>query len=319
MKKQQIIGFGTAAIGRPSYINIRQENTTEEFDLATFKSKGIAVLEMAYQQGIRYFDTAPGYGIAESLLLDWVKQKNDSNIEIATKWGYTYTANFDQNATIHEVKEHSLNKLNEQWKVSKNLLPNLTTYQIHSATFETKVLENDAILNRLMDLKLEHNLKMGISTSGDNQVDVLKKALEITVNGQELFDAFQVTYNVFDQSLATIANDFKTTDKRLIIKEALANGRIFPNANFSHYKELYHVLNQLANKYNVGVDAIALRFCADTLSPFKVLSGAAIEEHITANSKANDFELTDDEVRLLQDFSVEPKIYWQERKRLNWN
>ena len=65
-----------------------------------------------------------------------------TSIEIATKWGYTYTANFDANATVHEVKEHSLSKLNEQWNFSKQLLPYLKVYQIHSATLETGVLEN---------------------------------------------------------------------------------------------------------------------------------------------------------------------------------
>ena len=140
MKNRQIIGLGTAAIGRPHYINIRQE-TTAAFDLEKFKANGIAVLEMAYNQGVRYFDTAPNYGIAEALVLDWAKSKADNTIEIATKWGYTYTANFDINAPIHEVKEHSLSNLNRQWEFSKGLLPNLSTYQIHSATFKTKVLD----------------------------------------------------------------------------------------------------------------------------------------------------------------------------------
>lgn len=319
MKNQQIIGLGTAAIGRPHYINIRQEEVSESFDLEVFKANGIAVLEMAYDQGIRYFDTAPNYGIAEELVLNWAKAKADKSIEIATKWGYTYTANFDINAEQHEVKEHSLPNLNRQWEFSKGLLPNLSTYQIHSATFETKVLENEAVLNRLAELKAEYNLKIGITVSGDNQVEVLKKALDIEVNGSELFEAFQVTYNVFDQNLATIAKALTTGNKRLIIKEAMANGRVFPNANFPNYEKTYAVLNELAKKYNVGVDAIAIRFIKDTIQPFKVLSGAAISEHLIGNLKANDFELASDEVELLKSFAVEPKDYWSERKQLGWN
>jgi aryl-alcohol dehydrogenase-like predicted oxidoreductase len=318
MKKQQIIGLGTAAIGRPHYINIRQE-TVAEFDMEVFKLNGIAVLEMAYERGIRYFDTAPNYGIAEELVVNWAKAKADETIEIATKWGYSYTANFDINAEEHEMKEHSLANLNRQWKYSKNLLPNLSTYQIHSATFETKVLENEAVLNRLADLKMEHKLKIGITVSGDNQVEILKKAVEVEVNGSELFDAFQVTYNVFDQDLAMIAADFNGANKRLIIKEAMANGRVFPNENFPNYKKIYSVLNQLAKKYDVGVDAIAIRFIEDTIQPFKVLSGAAIQEHLIGNLKTNDFELTNDEINWLKSFAIEPKVYWDERKRLGWN
>jgi aryl-alcohol dehydrogenase-like predicted oxidoreductase len=316
--KKQVIGLGTAAIGRPHYINIRQEEV-EIFDLEAFKQNGIAVLEMAYKQGIRYFDTAPNYGIAEELLLNWAKAKADKTIEIATKWGYTYTANFDINAETHEVKEHSLPNLNRQWEFSKDLLPNLSTYQIHSATFETKVLENEAVLNRLAELKAIHHLKIALTTTGENQVEVLKKAMEIEINGSILFDAFQVTYNVFDQSIVRIANGLNAANKRLIIKEAMANGRVFPNVNFPNHEKMYAVLSQLATKYEVGVDAIALRFIADTIQPFKILSGAAIREHLIGNLKVNDFNLTIDEIELLKGFAVKPTDYWRERKRLGWN
>ncbi len=317
MKKKKL-GLGTAAIGRPQYINIRQEATTE-FDLAAFKQKGIAVLNNAYNQGIRYFDTAPGYGMAEQLVLDWVVEKNDPTIEVATKWGYTYVANFDPTAIQHEIKEHSLHKLNEQWVSSKELLPYLSTYQIHSATFETGVLENKNVLNRLAELKNNHGLLMGISTTGANQVAVIKKALDVEVDGIPLFDVFQVTYNILDQSLATVAKELAVQKKRLIIKEALANGRIFPNDQFPHYAHLYTNLTTLAKKYNVGIDAIALRFCMDSIAPYQVLSGAANEVHISQNSKATQFELDDRDLTALKEMAITPQSYWAERKLLAWN
>jgi hypothetical protein len=38
--------------------------------------------------------------------------------------GYTYVANWELDFSgAHEVKEHSLNKLLEQWQVSKNYNP----------------------------------------------------------------------------------------------------------------------------------------------------------------------------------------------------
>ncbi len=136
----QKIGLGTAAIGRPQYINIKNK-ATEAFTFNAFKAKGNQVLETAYQQGIRYFDTAPGYGLAEQLVFDWVRDKNDDSIEVATKWGYAYVADFDPNAIIHELKDHSINQLVKQWEVSKKLLPYLSTLQIHSATFDTRLFK----------------------------------------------------------------------------------------------------------------------------------------------------------------------------------
>ena len=125
MKNKNNIGLGTASIGRPLYINVKSEVSSEPFSLPEFKKKGLQVLEAAYNNGIRCFDTSPGYGLAEQMLLDWLKDKNDSSIEVSTKWGYTYVANFDPNAKVHEIKEHTLAKLNEQWEYSKKLLPYL--------------------------------------------------------------------------------------------------------------------------------------------------------------------------------------------------
>ena len=180
------LGLGTAALGRPKYINVRQEKC-DNSNLAEFRKQSFLVLENAYNSGIRYFDTAPGYGLAEELVLEWLQTKDDKTIEVATKWGYTYTANFDVNATVHEVKEHSLSKLKEQWNFSKQLLPYLKVYQIHSATLETGVLENTEVLEYLTFLKKEYNLKIGLTTTGTNQVEVIKKAMNVLVNGEQIF------------------------------------------------------------------------------------------------------------------------------------
>ena len=313
------IGLGTAAIGRPLYINIKDEATAEEFSIESFRKKGIKMLETAYQLGVRYFDTAPGYGMAESMLIDWVAQKDDKTIEVATKWGYTYVADFDPCAEVHEVKEHSLEKLNAQWSVSTELLPYLTSYQIHSATLETGVLDNIAVLERLSELKQQHGLLIGITSTGANQVDVLKKALSVQVDGEDLFDLFQVTYNVFDQSIAPLAEEISNGNKRLVIKEALANGRVFPNEKYPNYSEIYKFLEDLSVKYNVGVDAIALRFCMDSIPVFSVLSGAAIERHLSDNLKVNGFRLEEKEIANIRGLAISSDYYWKERKQLGWS
>ena len=313
------IGLGTAAIGRPVYINIKQEADSKPFSLSEFKENGLLVLEDAYAKGIRYFDTSPGYGIAEQLLLDWLDKKNDSSIKVSTKWGYTYVANFDPNAKQHEVKEHSLNKLNEQWETSKKLLPYLKTYQIHSATFDTGVLDNTEVLKRLHELKKENNITIGLTTTGANQTEVLEKGLSIEVDNEALFQSFQCTYNILDQSISKYTEALQNLSGPVIIKEALANGRLIPNIKYKAYKNVYDCMNRLAKKYNVGADAIALRYCIDAFSGALVLSGANNNDHITANLKANQFSLTESEIKELNTFGISRNAYWQERKELIWN
>jgi aryl-alcohol dehydrogenase-like predicted oxidoreductase len=312
------LGLGTAALGRPQYINVRQ-HTVENSDLETFRKQSFAVLEDAYNLGVRYFDTAPGYGLAEELVLEWLQTKEDNSIEVATKWGYTYTANFDVNATVHEIKEHSLAKLKEQWNFSKKLLPYLKIYQIHSATLETGVLENTDVLNHLLLLKREHKLKIGLTTTGTNQLEVIKKALEVTINGIQVFDVFQVTYNFLDQSLQEISGELIRQNKQIIIKEALANGRVFRNRAYPHYNEMYRTLQRLSKKHSVGVDAVSLKYCEQTITNSIVLSGASTSEQLKENLKLHTFTLSNNDIDILNGLKVTPDFYWTERKKLAWN
>ena len=312
------LGLGTAALGRPQYINVRLKNG-EKSDLEAFKKNSFSVLETAYNKGIRYFDTAPGYGLAEALVVEWLQTKNDTSIQIATKWGYTYTANFDENAIVHEVKEHSLAKLNAQWNFSKQLLPYLKVYQIHSATIATGVLENQAVLEQLSSLKKEHHLTIGLTTTGENQVEVLKRALDVHIEGTQVFDLFQVTYNCLEQSLQKISQELIQQEKTIVIKEALANGRIFKNKNYQQYSLLYKTLANLAQKYEVGIDAISLKYCAQKIPKSTILSGASTIRQLQENLKADTFMLSRKDLTLLDAFKTPAHYYWSERKKLTWN
>lgn len=318
MNEYNSIGLGTAAIGRPQYININQGDK-EPFSLSVFRQKGIKMLDYAYDSGIRYYDTAPGYGLAEQLLIDWAKEKNDPSITVATKWGYTYVASFDPKAKVHEVKEHSLNKLNEQWEASKQLLPFLRYYQIHSATFESGVLENDAVLERLFQLKEESNIKVGLTTTGSNQAEVLQKGIDVHYKGNQLFEVFQCTYNVLDQSIYKLGRQIISDRKQLVLKEVLANGRLFPNAAYPGYQHLYKKLEVLSKKYEVGVDSINLQFCLAKLAGAIVLSGANKPEYLALNLRAMEFQLSPQEIDEITQFKTAPKLYWEERKQLTWN
>lgn len=312
------IGLGTAAIGRPIYINIRHEKPRADLPLQEFRENGMGILDDAYDKGVRFFDASPGYGLAESLLIEWLGQKNDKDIIVATKWGLSYAAHFDINAVVHEIKEHSLEKLNEQWEFSKKLLPNLKIYQIHSATLETGVLDNKAILQRLHEIKKEHKIIIGLTTTGVNQVEVLKKAVNIEIENEPLFSSFQSTYNIMEQSVLQLKEIFLNTNSQLIIKESMANGRLMPNTSFKEHNSLYRYITKLADKYNVGADAIAIRFCVDSFPDAVTLSGASTAEQLRSNLAAKTFKLQKEEMEQLGSYKTDPILYWGERKLLSW-
>ncbi|WP_186756524.1 aldo/keto reductase [Echinicola salinicaeni] len=313
------IGLGLASLGRPEYINIRPDQNIDK-SAEAFQRKTMEVLDEAYEQGIRYFDTAPSYGRGEEFLLDWYQSRKNEGLVLGTKWGYTYKANWELGYNgPHEVKEHSLSKLREQWGYSKQLLPALEIYQIHSATFESGVLANKDVHNELMAIKKDYGLKIGLTSSGKAQSEILEAAMGIEVDGEELFDSFQVTFNLFEQSALPVIKKAKNKGKLLIIKEGMANGRVFPNKDYQHYQEHYHLLSVLSEEYKVGVDALALRFCMDLVEPQYVLSGAGNVGQLKENLKANEFELSRNDLEKLKSMAIDVSAYWNERSKLEWN
>ncbi|MCK0131716.1 aldo/keto reductase [Flavobacteriaceae bacterium F08102] len=319
MRNYMPLGLGLAAIGRPDYINIRNQTKIDKSQKA-FETNAFAMLDEAYTLGIRFFDTAPSYGMGEKYLLKWHTQRAHKDVHLSTKWGYTYMANWKIGYRgKHEIKEHSLAKLQEQWSHSKALLPALALYQIHSATFDSKVLNNTAVLEELYRLKKEHVINLGITSSGIHQAALLKTASEIHLYHEPLFDSFQVTYNLFEQSTHNVLRQLLKAGKQVIIKEAMANGRVFPNQQFPNYQKTYQILTKLAHKYHVGMDAIALRFVLDYVKPSLVLSGASNLQQLRENSKVNSFTLNQSELNTLSSLNKNSAHYWSERNALQWN
>ena len=151
------MGLGLAALGRPGYINLGHGSDLDhDYDVAAMEANAHAVLDAAWEAGIRYFDAARSYGRAEAFLASWLssRQIEPSSVTIGSKWGYTYTA--DWQVTLpegqkHEIKEHTLPVLQHQWQESHELLgKQLNIYQIHSATLDSGVLENKAVLTELV-------------------------------------------------------------------------------------------------------------------------------------------------------------------------
>ena len=313
------IGLGMAALGRPEYINIRDYSSNDKSQEA-FMENAFSILNFAYQSGLRYFDTAPSYGKGEEFLTNWNSKYQHDDLSLSTKWGYTYVANWQLGFSgAHEVKEHSLDKLLEQWQISKKLQPALSIYQVHSATFESGILDNKEVLKQLYEIKKQTGLQIGITTSGTNQGEIIEAALKIKVEKEDLFDSYQVTYNIFEQSTHAILKHLLQLGKTVIIKEVLANGRTFNNDKFNHYQKLYQIVDSMAKKYQVGTDAIAFRYVMDNLEPTYLLSGASTIEQLEQNIKAYNFKLENEELIVLNSFKTDSHRYWEERNKLTWN
>ena len=116
------LGLGLAALGRPGYINLgHAQDLRQSYAVADMEAAAAAVLDAAWAAGIRYFDAARSYGRAEEFLGRWLQQRaiEPGTVAVGSKWGYTYTADWQVQADKHEVKDHSLPVLQRQIRESR--------------------------------------------------------------------------------------------------------------------------------------------------------------------------------------------------------
>ncbi|KAB8162548.1 aldo/keto reductase [Streptomyces sp. 3MP-14] len=308
------IGLGLAAVGRPGYLNLgRADDLPADRTPEALRERSHQLLDAAFTQGVRYLDAARSYGRAEEFLADWLTSRADAakEVVVGSKWGYTYTADWRVEADVHEVKDHSAATLDRQYAESTALLGDrLDLYQIHSVTPDSPALTDPAVHARLARL-VEDGVTVGVSTSGPSQAEAIRAALEVTVAGEPLFTTVQATFNVLEPSAAPALAEAHEAGRTVIVKEALANGRLAGRAAPPE-------LLRLAAEADTSPDAFAL--AAVLAQPWVglVLSGAATVAQLTDNLAAA--RLTTDPARLtsLARLVERPESYWRTRAALPW-
>ena len=320
------VGLGLAALGRPAYITGGRERDLPDRDVAAMRDRTFAVLDAAYAAGVRYVDAARSYGRAEEFLSGWLSLPGHPGVVVGSKWGYRYTGAWRLDADRHEVKEHSLEMFGAQVAESMALLRGrLALYQVHSLTVESGLFGDAALLAALGELR-DSGVLVGLTTSGPRQADALRRALEVHVGGRPLFAAAQVTRNLHETSVAPAAAAAAEAGWTILVKEALANGRLAPGGDDSPAarpetgrpdtgRPGAGRLAAVAAERGVGTDAIAL--AAALANPWAtiVLSGAVTTGQLRANLAALTVgELPPD----LADLAESPETYWATRAARPW-
>jgi aryl-alcohol dehydrogenase-like predicted oxidoreductase len=311
------VGLGLAALGRPGYINLGHDRdfpggrSVEAMRDATF-----AVLDAARAAGVRYVDAARSYGRAEEFLAAWLGDRAvaPDEITVGTKWGYTYVADWQTDAAVHEVKDHSLATLERQIGESTVLLGrHLDLLQVHSATLDSGVLQSGVVLDALVGLRRDGVVRaIGLSLSGPGQAATLRAAMSLVRDGEPVFDTVQATFNVLERSAGPALAEAHERGMGVLVKEALANGRLVRG-------DVADRLRPAAEASGVGVDAVALRFVLDQPWADVTLLGPATVSQLHENLRALDSRLDDDADRLLAALVEAPELYWRRRARLPWH
>ncbi|MFC4467374.1 aldo/keto reductase [Streptomyces xiangluensis] len=308
------IGLGLAAVGRPGYINLgRDRDLPEARSVDALRDRTHELLDAAYAQGVRYFDAARSYGRSEEFLADWLRTRPDiDDVVIGSKWGYTYTADWRTDAEEHEVKDHSVTTYERQRAETADLLGDrLDLYQIHSVTPDSPALTDKELHAKLAEAAAQ-GLTIGFSTSGPAQADAIRAALAVTVDGEPPFRTVQATYNALETSAAPALAEAHDAGLTVIVKEAMANGRLAgPQAP--------EAVRAVAEAAELGADAIALALILRQPWAGVVLSGAATVNQLVSNLHAAVVDLDDEQVARLAALAEEPGAYWERRGQLPWH
>jgi aryl-alcohol dehydrogenase-like predicted oxidoreductase len=297
------IGLGLAAVGRPGYINLgRDTDLPEQRTVEAMRTRAHEILDAAYAAGVRYFDVARSYGLAEEFLASWLDGHDD--VVAGSKWGYTYTAGWRVDAEVHEVKDHGLATFERQYAETRTLLGDrLDLYQIHSVTPDSPALHDTELHRRLAGL----GVVVGLSTSGPAQAEAIRAALRVEVAGRPLFRSVQATWNLLEPSVGPALAEAHDAGCLVIVKEALANGRLTD-------RDGDPLLLDAAREAGTSADAMAL--AAALAQPWStvVLSGASTVGQLRSNLAARD--VTPDP--RLDALREDPRRYWARRSEMAW-
>jgi aryl-alcohol dehydrogenase-like predicted oxidoreductase len=304
------VGLGLAALGRPGYLNLDHgRDLGRDHSPRALERRTHAVLDAAYDSGVRYFDAARSYGRAEEFLASWLAARGlrKEDLTIGSKWGYTYTAGWRVDAETHEVKDLSADTLRRQLEETQALLGDwLSLYQIHSATLDSGVLEDAAVNAELAELRAT-GVAVGVSVTGSEQPAAIERA--VGIGG---FDSVQATFNLLERSAAPALQRAHGAGLGVIVKEALANGRLAGRA-------APLPLSAAAGRLGVSEDALAMAAVLDEPWVDVVLSGAATVEQLSSNLAAAELSLDRQTADELGRLATPSDDYWRARASLEWN
>ncbi len=316
------LGLGLAALGRPGYINLgHARDLGGEYAVDEMRRQAHGVLDAAWEAGISYFDAARSYGRAEDFLGTWLRARGipRADVTVGSKWGYTYTAGWEVDAEVHEVKEHSLPVfIRQRGETQENLGRYLRLYQVHSATLDSGVLDNKEVHKALAEFK-EAGVFIGLSLSGARQAETLERAAAVQVDGTRLFDCVQATWNLLEPSAGVMLQAVRAAGMGVIVKEAVANGRLTPRNTAPEFARQRALLETQAERLGTTIDALALAGVLAQPWADVVLSGAATVAQLQSNMGALAVAWDADAAAALAALPEPPEVYWQIRSGLKWN
>lgn len=237
------------------------------------RQESLAILDRAYEQGIRIFDTAFAYGDAEEIIGEFISaRKLGGQIQIISKLEPNCVPQESKNAyeIIESKLRDSLHRLNRQ---------TIDGYLLHTSPYIFRKEIVDAL----------HRCKMNglVKNIG---VSIYEESEALAAASSPLIDYIQIPYSVFDQRLNT--TDFfrlaKENGKKVFARTAFLQGLIFMAEEkipdyASGVKKYLKEFDDIIRGYGLSRIQAALMFSASEPCIDYIVFGVDTIEQLTEN------------------------------------
>lgn len=257
--------LGTVQMGLAYGIN----NTVGKVSL----NNSHAILEYAFDHGIKILDSAETYGNAHQVIGAFHKNHPKKTFEIITKLPHQFDANIKDKVNTY--------------------LTDLQVSQLHALLFHSysSYKENMNNFKVLTDLKTTGKIKfIGVSVYTNEEIEAVLLNDDV--------DIIQLPFNLFDNSnlRGDILNKAKSKGKIIHTRSALLQGLFFKDINSENktVQNLKHEMSQLSNisKTNgATITQLALNYCLQQHTIDNVLIGVDSKQQLKDNLNSMKYTL----------------------------
>lgn len=274
----------------------------------------IDTIQTALENGINFFDTADTYGLGQSeSTLSKGLDKNINNVIIESKFGVKITPSGTVYDNTPEYIEDALNgtlkRLGREY---------IDIYTIHYRDYNTPM---SVVFDKLIELRQKGKIRyFGLSNIFLDKIDELlpfkgefvccqdeyslacRKNESMLINIENLLGTTPLTWGSLGQGVLTgkysLESKFDSNDRR--------SRDIYVNFHGEKMKSNLRIVNAMrlmAEKRNISISSIAIRFILDKLTNSVVLVGAKKPSQIIDNIKSIGWILSDEEISILERIS----------------
>lgn len=258
MKELSKIVLGTVQMG----LNYGINNLSGKIGINDSKH----ILEFAHDSGIRFLDTAEGYGESHKIIGQYHKEYPTKIFSVITKIPHTVT-----NAIIAINIESYLDEMNIN-KIDTLLFHSFKHYK-----------ENKLIVRRLKSIQKNGLVdKIGVSVYSNDEFE--------EVINDNLINVIQFPFNVFDNLSIKgfLINRAKEKNIELHSRSVFLQGLFFKkefdqNNVLKYLKNELLYIKELSFHYKVPLETLLLNFCIMTDEIDKILIGVDNINHLKSN------------------------------------